>query len=206
VGDEKGSESQPRLSPAMLRAIRLLAFVLVPAAFVGFLAYSFLSTAPPKSLVGKPGPDFSLALLGTSKTLSSDELKGHPVVLNFWASWCVPCREEAPALQSAWEMYANRGVRIVGVNLQDSEQDAKDFVKEFGLTYPIVRDPNLSLWTKLGVTGLPETFFLDRNWIFVGVGSGQEVGQSGTTKILGAIQPDLLERQIGMMLKPADRK
>ncbi len=201
MGDREGNMVEPRLAPAKLRLIRLLAFVLVPAAFVGFLAYSFLRTAPPKSLVGKPGPEFALPLLGTSKTLSSEELKGQPVVLNFWASWCIPCREEAPALQSAWERYEKRGVRIVGVNLQDSEQDAKDFVAEFGLTYPIVRDPNLSLWTKLGVAGLPETFFLDRNWVFVGVGSGREVGESGTTKILGAIQPALLESQIRTMLE-----
>jgi cytochrome c biogenesis protein CcmG/thiol:disulfide interchange protein DsbE len=200
VTETENEVLEPRLAPAKLRLIRLLAFVLVPAAFVGFLAYSFLSTAPPKTLVGKPGPEFTLPLLGTSRTLSSEELKGHPVVLNFWASWCIPCREEAPALQSAWERYEKRGVRIVGVNLQDSEQDAKDFVKEFGLTYPIVRDPNLSMWTKLGVAGLPETFFLDRNWVFVGVGSGREVGQSGTTKILGAIQPALLDSQIRTML------
>jgi cytochrome c biogenesis protein CcmG/thiol:disulfide interchange protein DsbE len=199
---DKGSDMlEPRLAPAKLRVIRLAAFVLVPAAFVGFLAYSFMRTAPPKSLVGKQGPDFTLPLLGTSNTLSSDELKGRPVVLNFWASWCTPCREEAPALQSAWERYEEQGVRIVGVNLQDSEQDAKDFVKEFGITYPVVRDTNLSLWTKLGVSGLPETFFLDRNWVFVGAGSGREVGQSGTTKILGAIQPALLESQIKTMLE-----
>jgi cytochrome c biogenesis protein CcmG/thiol:disulfide interchange protein DsbE len=197
--------AEPRSYQSKLRVVRMLAFVLVPAAFVGFLAYSFLSTAPPKSLVGKQGPDFSLPMLETGRTLSSGELKGHPVVVNFWASWCVPCREEAPALQAAWEKYEKEGVRILGVNVQDSEQDARDFVKEFGLTYPIVRDTNLSLWTKLGVAGLPETFFLGRNWVFVGVGSGREVGQSGTTKILGAIQPALLESQIKMMLEQPAR-
>lgn len=202
MDEEKVDQTESRgPSPKKMRLIRLLAFVLVPAAFIGFLAYSFLSTAPPTNLVGKKGPEFDLPMLRSDETLSSKDLEGHPVVVNFWASWCVPCREEAPALQAAWEKYESTGVRIVGVNVQDSEQDAADFVEEFGLTYPIVRDTNLSLWTKLGVRGLPETFFLDRDYVFFGVGSGEQVGQSGSTKILGAIQPTVLDSQIKAMVE-----
>ncbi|MDQ4149426.1 MAG: TlpA family protein disulfide reductase [Actinomycetota bacterium] len=189
------------LSPARMRVVRLLAFVLVPAAFIGFVAYSFLTTAPPKSLVGTNGPEFRLPLLGGDQTLSSEDLKGHPVVLNFWASWCVPCREEAPTLEAAWKKYESQGVKIVGVNVQDSKEDAAAFVKEFGLTYPSVRDTDLQLYTKLGVAGMPETFFLSRDYVFVGVGSGRQVGQSGTTKILGAISPAVLDAQIRSMLQ-----
>ncbi len=111
------------------------------------------------------------------------------MVVNFWASWCVPCVEEAPDLQEAYAKYSDQDVVVLGVNVQDSEKDALAFAEEFGVTYPIVRDPNLTLYKKLGVRGLPETFFVDKDGVFVGVGSGRQVGQSGTTKTLGAIDP-----------------
>jgi cytochrome c biogenesis protein CcmG/thiol:disulfide interchange protein DsbE len=195
-----GDPSAAPAKPPNLRIVRLLAFALVPAAFIGFLAYGFLKTAPPKSLVGQPLPEFKLPLLGSSKSLSSHELKGHPVVLNFWASWCIPCREEAATLEAAHQKYHARGIRVVGVNVQDSVSDAEAFAKEFGISYPTVRDTDLRLYTKLGVSGMPETFFVDRNGIFIGLGSGRQVDQTGTTKILGAIDPALLDSQIQTLL------
>lgn len=189
-----------RMSPARLRVLRLLAFVLMPALFVGFIAFTLLRTAPPDTLVGSDLPDFTLKLLGSDATLSAADLEGKAVVLNFWASWCDPCVEEAPDLQAAYTKYQDRGVVVLGVNVQDSERDARAFVEEFGVTYPIVRDPNLTLYRELGVRGLPETFFVNPEGVFIGVGSGRQVGQSGTTKTLGAIDPALLESQIRTML------
>lgn len=190
-----------RITPAKLRALRLLAFVLMPALFVGFIAFTLLKTAPPSTLVGSEMPEFSLQLLGSESTLSSADLRGKAVVLNFWASWCDPCVEEAPDLQAAYAKYEKDEVVVLGVNVQDSEQDALAFVEEFDITYPIVRDPNLTLYRELGVRGLPETFFVDKEGVFIGVGSGRQVGQSGTTKTLGAIDPALLESQIQAMLE-----
>lgn len=188
------------LSPKSRRVVRLLAFVVVPALFVGLVGYGLFSTAPPNSLVGSEVPEFSLPLLGGDGTLSSAELAGRPVVINFWASWCEPCREEAGDLQAAWEKYRDQGVLILGVNVQDSEKDAEAFVDEFDLTFPIVRDKDLVLYNELGVRGLPETFFADQG-VFIGVGSGEEIGQSGPTKTLGAIDPAVLESQIQLMLE-----
>lgn len=195
---EAGSKS---LSPKSRRVVRLLAFVVVPALFVGVVGYGLFSTAPPNSLIGSEVPEFSLPLLGGDGTLSSAELAGRPVVINFWASWCVPCREEAGDLQAAWEKYRDQGVLILGVNVQDSEKDAEAFVDEFDLTFPMVRDKDLVLHNELGVRGLPETFFADAQGVFIGVGSGEEIGQSGPTKTLGAIDPAVLESQIQLMLE-----
>ena len=188
------------MSPGRIKVLRLLAFVLVPAAFVGFIAFTLLRTAPPDSLVGSKLPDFSLKQLGSDRNLTSQDLEGKAVVLNFWASWCDPCIEEAPDLQAAHAKYAGDDVVVLGINVQDSEQDALAFAKEHRITYPMVRDPNLTLYRELGVRGLPETFFVNKEGVFIGVGSGPEVGQNGSTKTLGAIEPALLESQIQAML------
>lgn len=189
------------MSPGRMKVLRFLAFALMPALFVGFLGFMLLKTAPPKTLVGSEMPEFSLKQLGSDATLSSADLQGKAIVLNFWASWCVPCVEEAPDLQAAHARYQDRDVVVLGVNVQDSERDALAFVHEHDITYPIVRDPNLTLYRQLGVRGLPETFFVDKDGVFVGVGAGEQVGQSGTTKTLGAIDPVLLESQIRTMLE-----
>ncbi|MGH2770960.1 MAG: TlpA disulfide reductase family protein [Actinomycetota bacterium] len=122
------------------RILRLLAFVVVPTLFVAFLAWGLLTTTKPRAVPATKAPDFSLPLLGSGQILSSRELKRSPVMVNFWASWCVPCREEAPDLERTWREYKDKGVRLLGVNIQDTEEDVLAFVKEFGLTYPSVRD------------------------------------------------------------------
>lgn len=155
----------------------------------------------PRDLVGKSAPNFVLPILGSEETLSSDDLKGSPVVVNFWASWCIPCREEAPTLEQKWRKYREQGVRFMGVNVQDAEEDAIGFVKEFGITFPSVRNTDLRLWTQFGVRGLPETFFLDHRWRFVSIGAGEQIGSRGATKILGAILPAVLESQIQLLLE-----
>lgn len=197
-----GDDPAPvRRRPSPLRVLRVLAFVVVPAAFVAFLAVGLVKTTAPRAVVGERAPDFALPVLGSTATLTSQELRGSPVVVNFWASWCIPCREEAPVLERAWRTYQGKGVRFLGVNVQDGEEEAKAFVREFGITFPGVRDKELELWRKLGVRGVPETFFLDHRWRFSGIGSGQEIGTSGGTRILGAIRPPVLESQIGALLE-----
>jgi cytochrome c biogenesis protein CcmG/thiol:disulfide interchange protein DsbE len=147
-------------------------------------------------------------VLGSDDFLPSKDLAGQPVVINFWASWCVPCREEAPTLEQNWRKYKDQGVRFLGVNVQDSEDDARAFVEEFGITFPSVPDTDLKLWTKFGVRGLPETFFIDHSWTFVGIGSGRVLDNQGGRKILGAIQPAVLQSQIQILLerKKGDRR
>lgn len=177
----------------------MLAFIIVPATFVGFVGFGLVKTSPPRDLVNEPGPQFSLPLLQGGRLTSAD-LRSKPVVINFWASWCTPCREEAKVLEEKWRTYGERGVVIVGVNVQDSAEDAARFVDEFGLTFPIVRDVDLILYRKLGVRGMPETFFLDHTYRFSAIESGRQLGERGGTKVLGAIEPGLLEAQIQQLL------
>ena len=90
-----------------------------------------------------------------------EELRGRPVVVNFWASWCEPCREEAPLLQAAWQDARQRGVLFVGLDMQDARGDARAFLREFSITYPNVRDPGEKVARRWRLTGLPETFFIN---------------------------------------------
>jgi cytochrome c biogenesis protein CcmG/thiol:disulfide interchange protein DsbE len=93
--------------------------------------------------------------------VSVAELRGTPVVLNMWASWCTPCREESPRLRKGWERYGKAGVAFLGINIQDLRGDARAFSKEFGLDYPSVRDARRGVADRYGATGIPETFFVD---------------------------------------------
>jgi cytochrome c biogenesis protein CcmG, thiol:disulfide interchange protein DsbE len=107
-------------------------------------------------------PEFALERLDAAGELSLSSLAGKAVVLNFWASWCLPCKEEAPFLEELWQQNKSRGLVVVGYDAKDFRRDARRFVERFGLTFPIVFDgPGESLddW---GVTGFPETFVIDR--------------------------------------------
>ena len=88
--------------------------------------------------------------------------------MNFWASWCVPCRDEAPVLQQTYERYRDRGLVVLGVDVNDFRQDARGFMERYGVTYPVVYDGKGSTVGKWGVRAFPETFFVDRSGKLVG--------------------------------------
>jgi cytochrome c biogenesis protein CcmG/thiol:disulfide interchange protein DsbE len=114
-------------------------------------------------------PAFALERLdGEGGTLSLSDLEGKPLVVNFWASWCIPCKDEAPVLQETWERYRDQGLVVLGIDAQDFRKDARRFMKRFGLTYPVVYDGKGSTLGKWGVAGFPETFFVDRDGNLVG--------------------------------------
>ena len=114
--------------------------------------------------VGERAPHFDLPLLDKrARKLDLASYRGRAVVVNFWASWCGPCRDEAPLLQSAWERHRSRGVVVIGVDTRDLISDAREFVDKYGVTYPNVYDGPGKLTDSYGLTGFPETFFLDRN-------------------------------------------
>jgi cytochrome c biogenesis protein CcmG/thiol:disulfide interchange protein DsbE len=113
-------------------------------------------------------PNFDLPRLDRSGTLSLSSLKGKAVVLNFWASWCAPCRDEARDLERAWDRYRRHGVVVLGVDQQDVSSDARAFAKKHGMTYPLVRDGPGHVVAKYGLTGVPETFFVGRSGKLVG--------------------------------------
>ena len=103
---------------------------------------------------------------------------GHPVILNFWASWCIPCRDEAPLLEGTWQEFRSQGLVVLGVDTQDLEAPARAFLKEFRITYLNVRDPDGSVGRWFGTTGVPETFFVDREGRIRGKFPGAEVQRS----------------------------
>jgi cytochrome c biogenesis protein CcmG, thiol:disulfide interchange protein DsbE len=107
-------------------------------------------------LVSGPG----LPLAGQQASLS--DLRGKVVLLNLWASWCGPCKEEAPVLEAVWNRYRAKGVVVLGIDIQDLTQDALAFIEEYRLTYPSLRDGSDDSKTALEATGVPETYLIDR--------------------------------------------
>ena len=140
----------------------LLPLTAVPV--LALLAYGFrLNPRDIRSpLVGRPAAPFALTSFeGTPMQLGA--LRGQVVVLNFWASWCYPaCYEEAPVLERGWRAYRDRGVVVLGVNIQDKDEAGRKFIREFNLTFPNAPDPSGKVSVDYGVYGVPETYFIDR--------------------------------------------
>jgi cytochrome c biogenesis protein CcmG/thiol:disulfide interchange protein DsbE len=110
--------------------------------------------------------------------VSLSNLRGHAIVMNFWAAWCVPCREEAPLLEGIWNEYREKGLVVLGVDTQDLSEPAQGFIKRFGITYPNVRDPDGTVAHLFGTTGVPETFFIGADGRILGRFPGEEVAAS----------------------------
>lgn len=114
----------------------------------------------------RPAPDFVLTSFDGQRLQLSD-FRGRIVVLNFWATWCPPCRVEAPVLQRAAERLGPLGVTLLGINVWDGQEAAIDFLTETGVTYPNAEDATRLIPVEFGVTGLPETFVIDRRGVLV---------------------------------------
>jgi cytochrome c biogenesis protein CcmG/thiol:disulfide interchange protein DsbE len=164
-----------------------LGLMLLPAVGVlALLAYGF-SREPGRidsPLIGGPAPDFTLELLDGGR-LELSELRGRPVLVNFWASWCYPaCWNEAPRLEAAWQQYRDRGVMVVGVVYQDTAENAREFVRKHGKTYPNGLDPAGRVALDFGVYGVPETFFIDGT----GVIADKHIGEIPTSTLVTKIE------------------
>lgn len=122
-------------------------------------------------LIDKPAPDFSLQTID-GQTVSLSSLRGRPVIVNFWASWCVPCREEFPLLASAYQKYSGDGLEILGVIYNDGPQTASAFARSYGATWPLLTDPNQSAWTAFRNSVVPISYYIDRDGIVRAVSYG----------------------------------
>ena len=150
--------------PARALAVALVAVLLVLLA-VRLIANDRGSGLAAAVAAGKrPGaPDFLLPRLDTDGTLRLSSLRGKVVLVNFWASWCLPCKEEAPRLVDAWRRWRGRGVVFLGLDAQDFSSDARRFMRRHGITYPNVHDGPGRTVDRYGVSGFPETWFVSRD-------------------------------------------
>lgn len=114
--------------------------------------------------IGKPAPDFSLNLFDGNQ-ISFSTMVDQPMVINFWASWCVPCIEEASILQSVWDSNRNESIQFIGINIQDSSKSAKAFIASNGIDYMNGFDADGIITIEYGVIGMPTTFFVNREGI-----------------------------------------
>jgi cytochrome c biogenesis protein CcmG/thiol:disulfide interchange protein DsbE len=137
--------------------------VAVVAALLGLLGWKVLKGDEKSASVGEAVPHFTLDRLSGDGSVSLAQYRGKPVVINFFASWCAPCKDEAPILQQTWEKYRNQGLVVLGVDAQDFKGDGRRFVRKHGLTYPVVFDGKGSTLGRFGLTGFPETYFVAPN-------------------------------------------
>ncbi len=147
-----------------------------------------LSTAPQE---GFNAPGFTLNTLDQD-SLTLEDLRGQAVILNFWASWCPPCQEEMPAMQSVYGTFADQGLQIVAVNLafQDSAEAAQAFVDELGLSFPVVMDEDGDVARQYRISALPTTFFIDADGVIQEVVMGGPLSEA----LLYTRAESLLER------------
>jgi thiol-disulfide isomerase/thioredoxin len=130
-------------------------------AVIGLLGFGLLSKGEAKIAVGEPAPDRVLPVLGGPGQGSIADYRGRWVLVNLWASWCVPCRHEAPELDRFARRYRKRGVVVLGINVQDNSDDALAFLREYDVRYPQLRSVGDERSAAFGSTGVPENFLVD---------------------------------------------
>lgn len=196
--DEKDTErKRSRLS-------RFIVAWTLALGFLGLMAFGFTRDPAdlPSALLDLPAPEFDLEVMPereptdgrpaeAARSIRLSEIRGSPIVLNYWASWCLACREEHPALSAAAVRHSAEGVRFFGVLYQDTPANARRWIKAMGgQTYPTLLDPTMHTAIEYGVYGVPETYFIDAE---------------GTIrhKHLGPVTEAVLDAQIAVLLAEA---
>ncbi len=176
---------QPKVKSRGLGITQIVAFIIVIAVIALFAIGIQIRSAKPvdKGLA----PQFTMPLF-SGGTFSLAEQRGHVVVVNFWASWCVPCRQEAAMLENTYLKYKDRGVVFVGVDYVDTDKEAMAFIDEFGITYPNGPDLGTERARAFRIQGVPETYFVGKD--------GQLYGNH-----IGPIDQQTLSAKIDEVLK-----
>jgi cytochrome c biogenesis protein CcmG, thiol:disulfide interchange protein DsbE len=133
-------------------------------------------------------PDFTLERLDESGSITLSSLRGKAVLLNVWASWCIPCKEEAPYLEQLWRSQRGRGLVVLGLDAKDFRGDARRFARRYDVTFPLVYDGPGDTIAHYGVTGFPETFVIDRDGRVVQAFAGAVNGEDERVQLRSAIQ------------------
>lgn len=162
--------------------------VAVVVAALVFALASFLGgppaaqrTAADSPLLGKPAPAFSLGTISGHRTISSAAMAGHTVVVNFWASWCLECQEEAPILEAFYRRWRSSGVDLVGISFEDTTAAERAFVRHYQVSWPLALDRTGQVGLRYGVFGIPETYVVSPGGVVV-------------AKLVGRLAPGQLDQ------------
>jgi cytochrome c biogenesis protein CcmG, thiol:disulfide interchange protein DsbE len=153
-----------------------------------FRAFGTDPHAVPFGLKGQPAPPFALTDLRTGDPITSEQLRGQPYVLNFWASWCAPCKIEHPAVEWGAHTFGDR-VRFLGVVFEDTPENARADLAARGSAFPHLLDPNSRMAVDYGTTGVPETYFVNASGIIV-------------DKYVGPINRQAMQYHVGQIAPP----
>ncbi len=140
---------------------------------------------------GKLAPDFLLGTLEGGELRLSD-LRGQAVVLNFWATWCGPCRKEIPQLVAAYDRFRGQGLVVIGVNLQEDAGTVEGYSRDFGMHFPVPIDRSGAVAREYRLLGVPTTYFIDRDGVVLSVYTGPFLEEAGDTSVQGAIEESKL--------------
>lgn len=159
-------------APAVRRSWRRMLLIPIGVGALALLIVLGLKLSQGDNQLGEvklhpyPAPAFSLGLFDGGN-FSLDGQRGKIVVVNFWASWCVPCQSEAPVLEQSWQRYRGKGVDFVGVDIKDTPQDARGFLQRYAASYPNGFDAQKQIYINYGVYGLPETFVVNQQGLIL---------------------------------------
>jgi cytochrome c biogenesis protein CcmG/thiol:disulfide interchange protein DsbE len=162
--------------------------VLILLVFVLLLAARLIQTNKSEQRASGVAPAFTLTTFDGQK-ISSTDLLGKGVVLNFWASWCDPCRDEAAMLEQTWQREKGNDIVFVGLDYLDQEPAAKAYMAEFGITYPSGPDLQSAAARRYGIKGVPETFFINPQGSITDIVIGPIVSQAKMEEYLAKIRP-----------------
>ena len=171
-----------------IKGIAILILAILISLFAIFLATGLANQASAtgrsgEQLIGRKAPEFLAdSINGTPVSLSN--FPESPIILNFWASWCPPCRDETPHFEKIWRLYKEKDVVVIGINVQDDLNSANEYISEFDVTFVNGMDKNGRIMVDYGVTGLPVTFFLDREGMII----GRWVGSIGASSLESRVE------------------
>jgi len=141
---------------------------------------------PPK--VGKPAPEFQLPNL-EGQSISLGDFRGKSVLINFWATWCPPCRSEMPFIQEVYEEWSDKGLVVLAIDIGESSSKVENFMQSYNLSFPVLLDSNQNVALKYRIRAIPTTFFIDKDGIIQDISIGAFSSKAEIEESLSKIIP-----------------